>query len=513
MQRFKASANRLSVMAVVLVLPLLSACRQEVRFTQIPPLVTNETISAPKLTSLFVPVPLNLEAFTGAAEQAIGRDLKRIVAWPNNAACYTAKKYRRCEGARSDLYLTRAGTITASLDAQRLHLKIPFNYVLKARGLGSARHLRETTKGKLQAVVGLNVVLGRGLSPSVAVLDQIVWSRQTLKVLSGAIAVNGFVSARIKRMLRPAIAVLSQELQNAPIRAAARKAWAALHTPIKLASGPDVWLSTSPRYITDGGFSRINGQSYYRIAIASQMKIVNSSFEPQSELLTPLPRFGKRADAWLPSTLQVQVNVKYEGLRRALKQAWPDPLEMPGGIVNKPMRVTVNKAELYPSNDLLALGLDLDVKTPDRAFDLTGKAYFTARPVFDPATAQLQLTDVTIAKTNAILGIGPGTGKRLRLSAAPFLTGVTNSVNVSVAAQVKRVFDATNAILNQNIGNGLWLKGRFDRFSIADVNPQRQGINLTVDLIGELSITQGAIPALSANAALQKSSVKPVIGG
>ncbi len=513
MQSFKPNATRFGVVAVILATPLVSACRQEVRFTQTPPFVTNETLSDSKLSSMFVPVPLHLDEVVRQAEQVVPQSLKRIVAWPDNAACFMVKKYRRCEGARTDLYLTRDGAVKLSFEDNRLNLILAFNYVMKARGLGPARHLRATTSGKLQAVVGLDVALGRALAPSVAMSKKIVWSQPTLSVLSGEFDVSRHVSGRVKKLLRPVIAVLTQELQNTSLRAAVQKVWRVMHAPIKLGSGANVWLIAMPRFITDGGFTYINGRPFYRVAIASQMAIINSSFEPQSQLVKRLPRFGRLKTEVQNSIVQVQVNVEYDGLLQALKRTWPAPIEMDGGVSGKPMRVTVNEVELYPSNELLALGLDLDVKTPDRAFDLTGKAYLTAEPVFDATTSELRLANVTIAKTNAILGIGPGTGKRLRLSSAPFLTGIKQSVKLSVAAPLSQVFDATNALVNRDIGDGLWLHGRFDKLTMGTVHPQRAGLDLVVDLLGELAITQGTVPALSASAAPQKPSAKPVIGG
>ena len=223
---------------------------------------------------------------------------------------------------------------------------------------------------------------------------------------------------------------------------------------------------------------------------------------PQSIYAKAMPRRGRPFDGQQRSTLRVPITVSYDGIAKALKNAWPSSIEMAGSIVAKPMRVTVNDAVLFPSQHLVALGLDLDVEPPARAFDLPGMAYLTALPVVDDKTRMLQLRNVRLAKSNAIPGIGAGTGQRLRLTALPFIDGFNRSVKVNVAQPLDDVFTATNAMLNQDIGAGLWLRGRFDALHVGSVHPGDKGFKLSVEMVGALFITTGAQQATAETAGL-----------
>ena len=499
MQRGKTKLLYFS--ALILAALALSACRQEVRFTNIPvPVVGDVGDDEAKsgLTTVFVAVPIRLSSVAARLDQAIPGELKRFVAWLDDIACFKRKTYVQCEGARTDLYLSRDGAVKITPAGNQLNLEIPFKYVLKARGLGPARTLTETKTGRLVAVAGLKVQLQRGLTAKAELARSIKWSRREIKVMNGAFRLADHADGRIRRLLRDMAQSLTAALQNAPIRASAKQVWDALHAPIKLHTEPNIWLSTKPERIADGGFASRNGQTVYQIAIGTRMRVVTTGVEPVSYFAAPMPRRGERFDGQQRSILRRTVAVKYDAFARALKAAWPAPIEMPGAMIRTPMRVHVNDVELFPSRDLLAVGLDLDVETPDRAFDLTGMAYLTARPVLELKKRILTLRDVKLAKPNVIAGIGAGTGKRLRLSAAPFVAGIKQSVKVDVARPLDNLLGVTNAMLNRDIGNDLWLHGRFETARAALVRPRRDGLQLDVDLVGELYISSGALQTKAA---------------
>lgn len=486
MRRKKFFAAQLGLLAILSL--ALAGCRQEVRFTKVPPAAQKDKVAKPTTTNIYVGIPVRLDRLAAEADRAIPQKLRKFVDWLDDAACTKRRGYPYCVGARADLILSRDGSIKIHAKGERLHIEVPLRYALKARGLRGARNIRESKTGKLKVVAELGVKLARNMRPVVTVSDHLNWSDSSIAVLNGRFEVARLASGRIKRLLSGAVAAFEEDMSNAPIAQSAARVWKILHKPVKLQSEPAVWFSAKPMQIADGGFVSHDGKLLYRLALRSRLAI-KRGLSPDLEFLKPMPR--RIASGWRESgsTLRIPVEIDYSSAIEALKRAWAQPINVKAARKENNMTISVIDSEVYPSGKLVTLGLNLDVETPGRAFDLTGKAYMTAVPVIDAKTKMLEMRQIKMAEAIQIPGVGAATGRRFRLPAAPFTEEFSNSLRIDAAEQLDKLRKNASKWFDQLIGDGMRMSGRFDGMSIGQVVPLRNQFRADVDLTGEILIT------------------------
>gem|GEM_PF-6136825 len=492
----------------------LAGCRQEVRFTKVPPAAhvemasRAEPASFAEPASVYVGVPVQLARLRAQVDRAIPQTMKKLVDWLDDVACFKRRGVQQCVGARADLVLHRDGAVKLRAEGDRLQIEVPLRYDLRARGLRGARGIRDSSSGKLKAVVDLKVNLKAHLKPVATLSDKVQWSKADIAILKGKFDVARNASGKIRRLLHDGVLAFQEDLSKAPIAASALRVWKLLHRPLKLQSGPDVWLSSQPLQISDGGFLMERGRLLYRIAIAARLRIVRGQ-APDPIVYRPMPGTPAAAQAIpLRSIVRVPLAIGYGAAKEALRRAWPEVINVKATRSDNRMRINVRDSELYPSGQLVALGLNLDVATPGRAFDLTGKAYLTAQPVLNVKTGTFVMRQIKLAEAIVIPGVGAGTGQRFRLPAAPFVKGFSKVLRIDASRGLSDLLAKANLWFNQSLDDGLRLSGHFDALSAARVEPMSDGFRAELDLRGALLITapagqqQGAAETQALNGAV-----------
>lgn len=95
--------------------------------------------------------------------------------------------------------------------------------------------------------------------------------------------------------------------------------------------------------------------------------------------------------------LAIPLRVSYQGLDAHL-QSLLAHIPLTFSTVRGPGRLSIDKLNIYPSGDLLAVGVHMSAAFPDRFFDTGGWLYLTARPILGADGKTLHLSQMDYSK-------------------------------------------------------------------------------------------------------------------
>ncbi|MEL6373205.1 MAG: DUF4403 family protein [Pseudomonadota bacterium] len=468
----------------------LAGCKQEVRFTASPqaaPASAKAKSAKPRTTTVYAGIDLDGAGLRARVNEAVPQRIINIVEWVSRSACHGSGAKRVCESTRFDMLITRDGSMRLEPDGRSLRLIVPLRYAMKQKGLRSAAFLRREESGRLVATARLGANLRKDFNARLSLSETLKISKPVFKVNAGRINIAQRMAPRLRRMLGKAVAAVEADLNARPIEKTVASVWSFLRQPRKLEHVPGTpWLASAPVAVVSSGFGGTPGTIVFKVGIAAHMALAPGS-EPDTPRSARRPRFAApKSEHARATSLRMPVTVPYGGIGDAIKLAWRTPVDVAATGDAMPMRITVNEAAAFPSGDRIAVELDLDVRTNDRIFDLTGKAFVTARPVMLADHKTLGLSQVQLAPVIPIVGIGQATGQRLRLRAEPFARVFADVIRYDLTAHLATVLPRANRLIDGLEGEGLYAHGRFTRLRVPQVKPLREGFDVRVDVVGEV---------------------------
>lgn len=506
----------------------LAGCKQEIHFTKAPVYGT-----APPLiprrdpTSIAVSIPVDIAAARRAAAEAVPEKLGRIVDWVHNATCAKRTQWVECAGARVDIDFERKAPARLDISHGVLSVEVPLDYTLVARGLGWARDVSETKQGQLVATMTIDAGLAGDFEPDVRMRDTVGLSEPNLPALKAQVAVGQHLAARLRRSLVPVVEALRRDLAAAGIREQTDRAWRALHAPIELNRGLQVWMRAEPELVQAVGLHADRDGIFYRTAIQARIASFNGQ-RPSPLLPRPLPALAAEPAGDLRTRLHLPVPIPSDTMLEALRSAFPASEILRTGDGDGPtVSVKVRDANLLPARGLLSVELQLDVAEPGQFFGLIGSAHFIARPVVRAPSALLELEGISFpdqppARSRSAAPtqfpaserdrrIARGTAEPTRgprIGLEPFASRISKAARMDLSRLLRDVVPHANSTLGQTLPEGVVLGGRFDEATIASIAPTREGFEVTFELTGALVMT--AAPA-AASEGVAPQAARPAI--
>ncbi|MFM9942454.1 MAG: DUF4403 family protein [Hyphomicrobiaceae bacterium] len=501
-----------------------SGCKQEVQLTRAPSVGPPPAVPVRRdPTVISLGLAIDLKAAAAIADKAVPESLGRLVEWFDDAACAKRTKWVECNGAKAEVDVLRNGPVTLVAEDGRIALKVPLKYALSARGLGWASFIRESRNGEVVATIPIEAGLAAGFEPDIRLKDPVVMSERTIPVLKAKLALGKSLDARLKKPLAPVIESIRESIRAKGLRNVAERAWRSLYTPIELGRDPQLWLRIEPDRIVGADFAAEGDELLFRYSIGARLTVAAGQ-RPAPMLPRPLPETARgpaqgvnltkvitdKAGAE-PSTpkphatteLRLPITIGSEPLLKALKEAFAanEVLKSAPSPEAQPIGTKVRNVSLFPARGQLGIELHLDIVEPTRWAGMVGTAHFLARPVIRP-NGVLELEGVGLPDSGAKPVRGekkaPPSPNVPRIGAEPYAGRIAQAGRMTVSNAIRDVLPHANAMIEQPLGDGIALGGRFDEVKIIQVEPVRDGFEITFSLTGNLTLRYSADQALAA---------------
>jgi hypothetical protein len=509
--RFVSRWNaRASTAAAVAACLFLTACKQEIAFTRVPPSTASEQTAKPNESTIFLAVPVDLSPVVQAAEQAVGDKIAVARVETTDAACDRRKNaWLECMGAPALTELSRDGSIEVGVEGHSLVLRIPIKYTLNAKGYLWASYLTDNKTGTVTVSVPFDVALGPGYKLDVRMGREFFWSEKTISFLQkGKVSLASLGDAKLRSQLTAAFEPLKQAIANQPIREAVDRAWRALHSPIELSRAPQLWLRSLPERVTGGGFAVEGANAVYRIAIDARIG-VHRGERPSALHIKPAPdparvmpqQQAAHAAKLQQTTLRLPLDVGLEALSRSLAAAFPksEVIETLADAKAQPLKLRVTGTHLFPSRDRLALELQLAIVHPTRLAGLTGKAYLLARPQLAENNTVIEIADVAFPAAPPIEKPSKDAKElasaSIRIGEEPFAGRFARAARLGLGSEITDLLPKLNRLINQRLDERMEITGRFDGVTVSAVEPVRDAFRLHLEFAGRLTLKFGTATA------------------
>lgn len=242
-------------------------------------------------------------------------------------------------------------------------------------------------------------------------------------------------------------------LKCADVQKTVQALWEPRSFPLPvLGDAKALYVNVNPVSLGFSGLQLTQAAVSFMMSLGVQVSVADAALPAQNR---PLPPWAPVALAPGGVHLAIPLRLSYGGLDAhllALLAAHPLDLATPRG----PGKIAVDKLNIYPSGDLLAVGAHVQAKMPDSFFDDGGWVYWTARPQLVDGKA-VQLAGIGYSK----LGSNPLTQSFIDLVDGQMHSGLaaagqfdlTQSLAKGVAAvksglsQSKLSFDLSNATI------------------------------------------------------------------
>lgn len=441
------------------------------------------------LSTVHVGIPVDLGPVAQRAEAALPAKLANVVEWLADAACAKRTQWVECNSAKMEGTITRTGPVELQIESSTAQLRVPIKYELAATGIGWANNLTESKSGDFVLTVPFSIGLGAAQGLEVAARDALQASDGQITLLKSTIKLARLLEPRVKPAVKAAEDELRKSLAQVPVRAALQRAWTALNQPLELGQGSGLWLAATPEHYSSGGFISADGRTHYRIAIATRLTVAEAERGTPSTSRRSQPVPSQSPQPPGPARVRMAVGVDLEAIGQAAEATFAsgETIESRADRFTEPVKVKVRRTRVYPAQRQIGLELDLDVTTHKGA-TYSGKAHLVGRPVLDPATGTVTVTDVSFP------AVSGGDAKRAkpegvpRLGTEPFASKFAAAAKLDVARTLKDALPRASHMLNQRLGKDLVLTARLSEAVPASLELARDGAYLLLDLTGELTL-------------------------
>lgn len=488
--------NSLTTAFLVVVCLGLVGCDNETEFSEVPFSAADKTEIRPVRTNVFADHPIDLASVEKKLNDAMATEVLVVQSWLRNAACYERRGRKVCKSARSRTFISRVGAMKLVPAGDGLAAIYPLRAVFSASGSGAAKDVREGVTEHFFVRIALKVGLDKEWQPTVSLGEtSIVNAPKKIELLGREVKFKKALNRKLFRVARRLPPILSRKLNGLSFQALAQKSWRRLYDPIQISHAPEIWLRGRPVSLSFGGFGNDGTRLTSRIAIQT---LLTTSFgeRPVPLMPKPMPALIEGKSVVQKSFVNFNLPVSYDELHPAIE----DALHIDGtniGEKGNEIFVDARKAEIYPSGHYMAVQLNVNADVADEWFDRNGRLYFTASPWFDAKKIALTFDNVAITqpKTN------PKFFKdgRFLFNNAPYVKRLSRAINIPLNARFERLMTSANQMMNQKLGNGLWLRGMFNEISVSSISPRDKSLELNLKLRGYLTFRSSPPPAVVPN--------------
>lgn len=243
--------------------------------------------------------------------------------------------------------------------------------------------------------------------------------------------------------------------------------WEESFKPIKISSNPDAWLRLGPQQVNYSGVSFSNNSLTAVFNIKGSTEVFAS--QPDSLPATSLPQLsiGENQDSGI--NLHIPLTIPYSNIEKNLNSVLSKYIGSFKYLGNALFNVRIKNTQVYPSGDLLVIGIDYVIHTPFKKQESNGRIFVTGRPLVDNEKKEIGLTDISVISKS---------GGYLRLLDSMLKAGVDNIIHNQLRVTYKDDYDnlinQLDKSLNFTIFDGLSIHGKIN-------NIEYNNIHLTED--------------------------------
>jgi hypothetical protein len=391
---------------------------RDASLSEMPPKIGTAFVLVPRdsviLASLAITFPTIETALNAAAASLSGRQngSEEIKCVKNDFP-----RIKECLTVNWEINYRQSGRITVGRESDKIRVTLPLQFSGKGGFGGSiAEILRLNDKnvdGSFTVSASVGIALDDRFCPVVVPGDiAFGWQNEGRIELIGrnefrilgigfdvgpwSLDIGRHFNGQIRDALHSALANAGQWIPCEPIRAELQKAWRSYAIPVTVE--PDtppmfvnidpVTVGTSGLIVEDGGV-RLMAQVAARAVVAAEKGSEASKGDlPVRQTVDP----GRgRLDIAVP------IKVPFALLETEATKALRDkPITLRTG--GKDILLTVDRVDVYPSGEQIAVGLGFSAKLPWRFFDAHGTVWVTGRPVVEPGGKAVHLEQVAVTR-------------------------------------------------------------------------------------------------------------------
>lgn len=464
---------------------LLAGCQEQVELTARPPEQSARIEQSGARTPIYVVERVGLAGIDAEIAQLLPERIAIVSERIRTGACSGKKSKRQCPSELVSGEILRAGTPRLFGAADSLVVEVPVAYRLEAKGEGGDAAAPERIDRDLTVRVRLGLTLDEKWRLGIVPDRKLVWSEGAEVERGGrSLPLQAKVEESLRRPMAQLVPLLTRVLQPQRLPELTATTWRHLHYPIEVSQSPAIWLRGDPLEVRFGGVRASGGELEIRAAIMTDLRTYIGE-RPVPLIPRLIPQLTAAVGEPEPGGVVLPVSVGYDELRSAVLAALP-----PGGRLSEAgetsVGLVIGDVEVFPSNRQLGLGFHLDADLPDLWRNLTASAYLLADPKVVAGTSKLSLAAPSFAP--AAKPTSAAAEGLARVYQEPLGALALRAVDLDLGPRLDRALAMAKAMTDRPLVDDLRLEGDFRGWRIASIDPQPEGLRLTVQVTGELRV-------------------------
>lgn len=464
----------------------LAGCEETVDVTQRPAARTANADPRPAITEVIVAERIDIGGLGETLGQAFSGRLAQLTRTVERAWCVPdAANRKRCQDVKLTAEIALDGRPRLLTEGEQLTVEVPIIVALDVRNYGKPRRQLLQNETKLAVRVPIQASIDESWKLTIGAGADLAWPHSPiLEVLEGHVNIGQEVARGVRARMPKFIEALSDLLQPAQLKAMTGLTWRHLHYPLQLSERPDLWLRGDPMAVRFAGLRANDDTIDVRAAILTQLSGVIGA-RPLPLMPRPIPYLTFGEPGSKSGGLVLPVIVDYEQVKRAFAAQLPQQTLLPTDP-QMPGRLMMRDLDVYASGNRLVLDVSLDAELPDLWRRVVARAALLGELVAGESEPILRLDKVDLAPTAPLRSYARPAAEMLR--DRKVIAAIIEPLAVDVSSQTAALLALANETVNLTFSDGLHLKGRFDAARIRSVLPTQDGLQVGVELIGEIGV-------------------------
>lgn len=456
------------ILALALLLLLAAACRT------IRPTAPTESVLPYTATTSPSYISLTIETSIEQIETFLNKKFDGLV--------YEDMDLKNNGGDNLMVKAWKQSRIELALEGNELTYEIPLKLWIKYYYESSGLGLTFNQPIEVEGSIVLKFKSGFTINPNWSVTTRTTpagynWLKSPALKLGPVDIPIGFIADNIlknnQKPLAQAIDKMVAEQLN--MKAYGLEAWKALSTPMKINEDFNTWVVMRPVDLFTIPVTSRKGKIVHQMSVKALAEVFVG--QPPHHEVAPLPDMKIVDKVDKDFSVMLQTRLLYPEMRNIARKHIAGKSYQIGS-----KNLTVTDIDIFPFKDRIALMAVLEG-------DLKGTIYFTGRPVYDSATAEIKLDDVDFDIS---------TRNVLHKTAGWLLNGtISRRISQQLVFPVQKNVEEARRQINEYLNNTkltpeLTLNGSVNRIGFGDIQILEDGLLIPIELGGNLKVSFSA---------------------
>lgn len=372
----------------------------------------------------------------------------------------------------------KQGRIELALEGNELTYEVPLKLWIKYYYEATKLGLTFSQPIEVEGAIVLKFKSGFTINPNWSVTTRTTptgynWLKTPALKLGLVDIPIGFIADNIlknnQKPLAQAIDKMVAEQLN--MKEYGKEAWRALSTPMKINEEYNTWVVMHPVDLLTIPVTSSKGKILHQMSVKALAEVFVG--QPPHHEVPPLPDMKIVEKVDKDFSIMLQTRLLYSEMRNIARKHIAGKSYQIGN-----RNLTVTDVDIFPIKDRVALMANVEG-------DLKGTIYFTGRPVYDSATAEIKLDDVDFDIS---------TRNVLHKTASWLLNGTINRrISQQLVFPVQKNVEEARLQINEYLNNTkltpeLTLNGSVNRIGFGDIQILEDGLLIPIDLGGNLKV-------------------------